>query len=178
MSQTADRYAKALFELAHEQNSLEAVQESMTGLRNLILNVPEFRMFISNPLLTQEDRISTVNVLFKGKIPDLLLTFLLFVIYKSRLDILKEMIHSFDNLYLKSTNHVRAYVTTAVVLDKEERVLINQRLRNKFQFDMLTTWKIDPSLIGGFRIFVQGKVYDYSFKNQLNHFTQQATQPI
>ena len=42
---------------------------------------------------------------------------------------------------------------------------------------MITQWVVDPSLIGGFRIFAQDKIYDYSFKNQLDDFFQQATQP-
>jgi len=177
MSQTADRYAKALFELAQEQNNLEAVQATMTGLRNLILNLEDFRQFLSNPLLSYEERCAILKALFEGKVPELSYKFLLFITYKSRLNILKNIIESFDDLYLLNTNQIRAYVTTVSPLEKEDRVFVNQRLRDKFQHDMLTKWLTNPSIIGGFRIFVQGKVYDYSFKGQLEHFFQQTTQP-
>ena len=52
MSQTADRYAKALFEIAKEQDDLEAVQNSMTEIKDLILNLENFRQFLDNPLLS------------------------------------------------------------------------------------------------------------------------------
>ena len=176
MSQTADRYAKALFELDKE-NILEAVQLNLTEIRNLINTLEDLRQFLSNPLLSYEERCVVIKSVFEGKVPDLTYKFLLFITYKSRLDILKDMIQSFDALYLISTNQLRAYVTTATSLEKEERVLINQKLCEKFQHNMLTNWNTDPSLIGGFRIFVQGKIYDYSFKSQLNHFYQQTIQP-
>lgn len=178
MSQTADRYSKAIFELAKEQNSLEAIEGELTQVRELISKVEDFRQFLSNPLLSYEERSAVLKALFQGKISDLLYKFLLFITYKNRLDILSEMIQSFDNLYLSSTHQLRAYVTTASTLEKEDKVLVNQRLHDKFKCNMLTTWRIDPSIIGGFRIFVQGKVYDYSFKGQLGHFLQKTIQPV
>ena len=177
MSQTADRYAKALFELAKEQNVLEAVQTSLSEIRGLMNDLESFRSFLSNPLLSYEERCAVLKALFEGKVPDIAYKFFLFITYKGRLDMLADMIQSFDSLYLIATDQLRANVTTAVVLEKEERVLINQQLRNKFKHDILIKWNSDPSLIGGFRIFAQGMIYDYSFKSQLNHFFQQMTQP-
>jgi len=177
MSQAADRYSRALFELAKEQNSIQPVQDSLTELRNLTINSIDFRHFLSNPLLSYEERCSVLKALFEGKIPDLSFKFLLFITYKKRLSVLRKIIESFDHLYMANSNQIRAYVTTASPLEQEDRILINQRLHNKFQQNMLTRWSIDPTIIGGFRIFIQGKMYDYSFKSKLNHFFQQATQP-
>jgi len=177
MSDTADRYARALFELAKEQDALEAVQGSLTEIRSLIYNLKDFRQLLSNPLLSHEERCGILKAVFEGKVPDLIYKFLLFITYKDRLSILKEIIESFDGLYLASTNQLRAFVTTALPIENAEKLFINQRLRDKLHHSILTKWSIDTSLIGGFRIFAHGKIYDYSFKNQLDHFFQQATQP-
>ena len=177
MSQTADRYSKALFELAQEQQCLEAVQEAMSDIGKLIVNLNDFRQFLSNPLLSYEERCAVLKALFKGKIPELTFRFLLFITYKSRLNILKDIIDSFDGMYLSGTHQMRALVKTALPINGEDKALIDQHLQDKFHQQMITQWTLDPSLIGGFRIFAQGKIYDYSFKNQLNHFFQQATQP-
>lgn len=174
MSQIADRYSKALFELAKEHNSLEAVQNTNTDLRDLIIASKEFCQFLSNPLFSYEEHCKVLKALFEGKVPELSFKFLLFITFKKRLKILKDIIESFDDLYLVNSNQLRAYVTTAFPLEKEDRVLINQRLHNKFQHNLLTRWRIDPALIGGFRIFIKGKIYDYSFKSQLDHFYQQT----
>ena len=178
MSLTADRYAKALFEIAHEQGNLENVQNTMTDIRKLINELEELRQFLGNPLLSYEERCSVLTALFKGKMPELNFRFLLFITSKDRLYMLKDIIESFDSLYLSNSGQLRAYITTALPIEENEKVFFNQHLRDKFKHDMLTRWKIDPTLIGGFRIFLQGKMYDYSFKNQLNYFFQQSTQPI
>jgi len=178
MSQTANRYSKALFELAQEQNSLEAIQTTLTDIRNLIINLADFRNFLSNPLLSYEERCSVLKALFEGRIPDIAYRFLLFITYKGRLDILKDMAESFDSMYLSHTHQMRVYVKTALPINDEDKASIAQHLQNKFHQQMITRWVLDPSLVGGFRIFAQGKLYDYSFKNQLSHFSQQITQPI
>ena len=177
MSQTADRYAKAFFEIAKEQDDLEAVQNSMTDMRDLILNLESFRQFLSNPVLSYEERCAVLKALFEGKVPELAFRFLLFITHKGRLDILKDIIESFDLLYITSTGQLRARVITALSIEKDDKALIERRLCDKFHLRMLIKWEMDPSLIGGFHIFVQGQIYDYSFKNQLNRFYQQAALP-
>ena len=52
MSQTSERYSNALFELAQEQKSLEAVQNAMTEIKKIITGSNDFRQFLSNPLLS------------------------------------------------------------------------------------------------------------------------------
>jgi F-type H+-transporting ATPase subunit delta len=115
---------------------------------------------------------------FEGKVPELAFRFLLFITHKNRLGILKNIIESFDRLYITSTGQLRACVITALPIEKDDKALIERRLHDKFHLNMLTKWKIDPSLIGGFLIFIQGQIYDYSFKNQLNRFYQQAALPV
>jgi F-type H+-transporting ATPase subunit delta len=173
MSQTADRYSKALFELSQEKNNLEAVQTTMSDIRQLINNLENFRQFLSNPLLSYEERCTILKALFEGKVPDLVYRFLLFITYKSRLNILNDIIQSFDSMYLIQTRQMRVYVKTALPIKDEDKTYINQHLQDKFQQQLITRWTLDPSLLGGFRIFAQGKLFDYSFKNQLNHFLQQ-----
>ena len=100
--------------------------------------------------------------------------FLLFITYKNRLNMLQEIIESFDSLYLSSTHQLRALVKTALPIKEEDKIFINQHLQDKFHQRMITRWDLEPSLLGGFRIYAQGQMYDYSFKNQLNRFLQQS----
>ncbi len=178
MSQTADRYAKALFELVKQQGSLDVVQDSMTDIRKLIIESLDFRLFLNNPILSYEERCVILKALFETKIPPIAYNFLLFITHKKRLGILKSIIESFDHLYTSSTDQLRAYVTTALPINETDKGYFDARLHEKFKHKMLIRWSTDPELIGGFRIFLQDKMYDYSFKNQLNNFYQQTTQSV
>ncbi len=178
MSQTSDRYAAALFELAGEGKNLQPVQDAMTALHQLIIDAPDFRLFLSNPLLSYEERCGVLKALFETRVPELLYRFLLFITYKERLAMLGDMIESFDSLYLTFSRQMRVTVKTALGLNDKEKALIDEHLQKKFQQKTITQWDLDPGLIGGFRIFAQGKLYDYSFKNQLDHFLYQSVQPV
>lgn len=177
MSQTANRFAKALFDTSAEQDNLEEVQEALTYIASLMLDLKEFRQFLSNPLFSFDERSVIVKALFEGKIPDLVYRFLLFIMHKNRLNILQSIIEAFDDLYLSSTHQMRARVLTAFVIKDEDKAFINQRLQDKFDQHMLIQWDYDAALLGGFCIYAKTKVYDYSFKNQLNQFVHQSTQP-
>jgi F0F1-type ATP synthase delta subunit len=100
---------------------------------------------------------------------------LVFITLKGRLSILGNVIGSFDSMYLESTHQMRTQVKTAFEMKDKDKKFIDKVLQDKFHQKVMTNWTIDPSLIGGFRIFAQGKLYDYSFKDQLDSFLQLTT---
>jgi F-type H+-transporting ATPase subunit delta len=175
MSQTADRYSKALFELSQEQKNLEAIEEAIVALKNLVRESEDLRSFLADPLLSEQEQAGALKAMFEGKIPALAYQFLLLVGCKGRLNILEDILESFENMYLASTNQIRVDVKTALPVNEQEKTFIAQKLEEKFHQKIIPQWVLDPSLIGGFRIFAQGKLYDYSFKNQLERFLQQTT---
>ena len=178
MNQAAQRYAQALFDTACEQNNLESVQAAMTSIGNLMLSVEDFRKFLYNPSFSFEEHSSILKALFEGRIPDIVYKFLLFVTHKNRLKILKDIIDAFDGLYMSSTKQLRALIETALPVNEADKTFISGHLQDKLHLRMVTQWELKPSLLGGFRIYAQGRIYDYSFKSQLNHFIQQTTQLV
>ncbi|MBF0504490.1 MAG: ATP synthase F1 subunit delta [Candidatus Omnitrophica bacterium] len=178
MSQSAHRYAQALFDLSREENNLQPVQDALIHMGSLILDLEDFQLFLKNPLLSVEERGGILKALFEGKVPDLVLRFLLFITYKNRLSILQEIIEAFDVLYLSGTHQLRALIQTAFPVNDEDKIFISRCLQDTFGQHMIPRWDMDPSLVGGFRIYAQGRVYDYGFKSQLNHFLQQTTSPV
>ncbi|MBF0510849.1 MAG: ATP synthase F1 subunit delta [Candidatus Omnitrophica bacterium] len=178
MSQSSERYSKALFDLAQEKMSLEELHQSMSGIGKFIQESADFRRFLGNPLLSYDQKSSLLKALFEKKVPDLFLQFLLFIAYKGRLSGLADMIESFDALYLQSTRQLKALITTAQVTEDTEKTYIGQCLNDKFKAHVLPQWTIDKSLIGGFKILVKDKMYDYSFRNQLENYLQKTIQPV
>ena len=52
----AERYAKALFEVASQAGSLETVEKDLGNLGQALDMTPEFRTFLDNPLLAPAAR--------------------------------------------------------------------------------------------------------------------------
>ena len=175
MSQeSSHRYARALFELAKAGSGQDEVYDALQQIGKLVKDIPEFYAFLGNPLLSLEERNKVLTALFKKKAPDLVFKFLLFVSFKSRLNLLPEMIEAFDQLYLQAHNRIRALVQTALPLDGNIREQIKTQLGRRYQRDVVPDWQIRQDILGGFRIVIEGKLHDSSFTSQLQQFKQQA----
>ena len=171
-TQVGQRYARALFESAQDSGTLEEVQASLVDIGRLIREVPELKGFLENPLLENAVRQKVLLALFKGKLPQLVENFLLLINKKNRLNYLADVIKAFDEMYLTAHNRVRAVVQTALPLDEGQRKKISKKLGQMFGREVAAEWQIRRNILGGFRIVVEGKLYDYSFTRQLEKFAE------
>lgn len=173
MTPTANCYARALFDLSVEKNNLEDIHLVLEAIKNLVRGLPDFCTFLNNRLLDKDEKKQVLQALFEGKISDDVYKFLLFITYKNRLNILPEIVEAFDGLYLSHKRQMRVWITTAFAIQEEDKAALIQRMEEQFKQSLVPQWRLDPSLLGGFHMAAQGVVYDYSFKNQLNHFYQE-----
>ncbi len=174
MKEIARRYAQTLFDLAKQENALEAIHVAFQGLGQILKNKEEFRIFIHNPLLSIEERSSILKHIFDNRIPPLLYKFLLFINLKNRLNILGNIFESFDQLCLEEHNQVRALLETAFDLEESQKENMRQRLGQRYHKKILLDTHLKQELLGGFRFLVQGILYDSSIKSQLEEFRQKV----
>ncbi|MBF0489048.1 MAG: ATP synthase F1 subunit delta [Candidatus Omnitrophica bacterium] len=173
-SQITYRYARALFELAQTQNSLDPVFVSLWEINNMLKNKTELSSFIHNPLLSSEGRASILYKVFENKIPDLLLKFLLFLNAKNRLNELSGVFESFDDLYLQKNNQMRVNLQTPFILKEDQKENIQNRLNRKHHKEISLECQTKPELLGGFRLLVEGVLFDGTIKTQLEQFRQKV----
>lgn len=168
----AKRYAQALFELAQEQNVLDKTALDMQGIRACLEQSRELRVFLRDPILKKEERATAVRSLFENRVEPLVLTFFLFLIEKTRLNILEEIVAAFGALYLKHKNVVSVVVKTAGAIEPKQMGALVKKLKERFAKDLEPRAIVDEGLIGGFKIQMDDVVYDCSFKTQLAKFQE------
>ncbi len=174
--QIGQRYAKSLYDLSQSQGNIEEVYACFQSLDGIISTNQDFRDFIQNPLLGEAERAKVLKALFSGKVPALVEKFLFYVNCKNRLNVLGSIVQSFDELYLKAHNRVRAQVQIALPLEMSVREKILQQLGQKYKKEVLAQWHIRKEILGGFRILIEGRLHDYSFTNQLEQYRKQVLQ--
>lgn len=168
----ARRYARALFELSLEQNRLSAVLKDLSGLKALIDQVPDFRIFLKNPIVRKSDQERLMTSLFKGRADDLVMRFILFLIDKSRLNVLDEILECMEELKLDMDDAVRVRVVSERSLPESLARQILSRIRERLGKKIIADYAVDDCLVGGFKIYIKDQVYDASLKSQLNRFHQ------
>ena len=174
----AQRYAQALFNQSLAQGVLEDIYQSVHEVAGLNEQVPDFKVFIHNPLLSPEEQEKILKALFADKTPALLFQFLNFLVSKGRLNILENVAEAFEALYLSHHQRVRVLVQSAKPLDDGLKEELLARLKKITGCALVPEWKVDPAMIGGIRVYSAGKLYEYSFKNELRDYKRRALERI
>jgi len=169
----ARRYAKALFEIAQERELLEKVRGE---LHNFAANLEEneaFADFFRSPEHSRAAKRAGIEKVFQDRYSNIFFNFLIVVIQKGRHQTIMEIVKSFDELYDRFARRTRALAVTAVPLDSKVADDLKARLSKSLNKQVELENQIDPSILGGIVLNIDGKVLDGSVKQQLERLRAQ-----
>jgi F-type H+-transporting ATPase subunit delta len=165
----AGRYANAVFELAQEEKSVEAVERDFVMLRSLIDQNPDLARLVKAPVFSRDEQSRTMKaVLERMSAAKLTTQFVLTIAAKRRLYALADIIRSFDRLVAKLRGEVQAQVTSARGLSDAETIELKAILKSKLGRDPRLEAKVDPNLLGGLVVKVGSRMIDSSLRTKLN----------
>ena len=170
-TETSERYARALFEVARESSELENIEMSLNNFLNIFNSSPEFINFIKNPIQSRKIQLEIFNIVSeKLNFTKNLKNFFFLLVEKRRIFFLKKIILSFLKLCSQYRGEVKAALISSKDLSKEELNEISsqfsQSMGSKIKFD----YSIDESLIGGVKIQLGSLMIDTSIKNKLKKY--------
>jgi len=169
-NRVAKPYAKALFDLAVENKSLDAVFNDVTLMLSVYRESKELQVFLSSPVIKEEKKNEVLQNLFAAKVSKETISFLTILFKKSREYILGAICEAFIELYNHSKGIVVANVTAATKLTEAQKASIIKyfKLGNVSINEIQIVEKIDPSILGGFIATVNNLQIDRSVKSQLS----------
>ncbi len=163
----ANRYAKSLMELATESKKLDAVREDMKLVEKVCKENREFLLFLNSPVIKTDKKIEVINSVFKGKISDLTMSFLVLTIKKHRESFVPEIAKAFDEQYKKDKNIFSAVVTSARGLDAKTKEKVMDLIKSQMNGEVELVEKIDENTIGGFILKIGDTQIDKTVARQL-----------
>jgi F-type H+-transporting ATPase subunit delta len=161
------RYSQSLFNAAIDANILEPIQLDFILLSRMLSGSTDFRDFINAPYLQLFPNREILCDLLKAHVHPLTLDFLTLLCHKNRLNLLKEIIESFEALYHHHFGITKVSIISAAPLAPSQVDAICKKLKNRWNRGIFAETIIDPELIGGFQIKSGDKILDLSLKNQL-----------
>ncbi len=165
----AGRYAIALFELAREENQIDAVSASLAALRRALTESPELRELIGSPLIGRQDQARAVGAVVGSMGLDPLTgNFVGVLAQNRRLAQLADVIRNFNLLAARHRGEITAEVTSARPLDDEQLDAIKQNLRTRMGRDINVELQIDPAILGGLVVKIGSQMIDSSIRTKLN----------
>ena len=162
------RYAKALMEFAEGKESVEQVSVDMVLLENALYSSKELRAVLKSPVINKEKKKLVLQDLFGEKVSKVSMDFIFFVNSKNRESILFDISKRYNEIRNNQLNRVNAEVVSTVDFSDEQKDNLQKQLNEFSQKNVIPTYKLDESLIGGFTVRMNDIVIDASVKQQLN----------
>lgn len=168
VSGLAGRYATALFELAQEEKSVEAVERDLAALRAMIAENADLERFVVAPIFSREEHEKGMDALLRRmEAAPLTVRFVLTLARKRRLFALVDVIRVFETLLSRQRGEVDAQVTSAQPLTEQQTAELKQALKIKLGREARLETRVDPSLLGGLVVKVGSRMIDSSLRTKL-----------
>jgi len=165
----AGRYALALFELAEDQDALDAVAGDLASLRGMIDESADLRRLIRSPVLSREEQGRALAALGeKAGFEPLTRQFLGVLAHQRRLFALPEVVAAYDAMLAEHKGEVGAEVTSAVPLSEEQLASVQRHLSAAVGQAVTLSTSVDPGLLGGLVVRVGSRMIDASIRTKLH----------
>ena len=172
-TETTERYARALFEVASESEELNNIENNLVEFLNIYDSSSEFINFIKNPTQSNKNQLTAIDIISKNlNFSKILKNFLSLLVEKKRIFFVKKITLNFLKLCSKKRGEVKASLTTSKNLSQAELNEISLQFSNSMGSKIKFDYHVDESLIGGVKIQLGSLMVDTSIKNKLKKYEQ------
>ncbi len=169
VSGVSGRYATALFDLARDERSIDAVKAELDAFDRLINDNPDLARLVRSPVFTSEEQAKALNaVLAKAGVGGTTAKFLGVLTRNRRLFAVQQVIRAFNALVARFKGEASADVTVAEPLSENNLDALRTALKAVTGKDVTLNVKVDPSIIGGLVVKLGSRMVDSSLRTKLN----------
>lgn len=168
VSELANRYAAALFDLADEQKQLDTVADDLRTLAGQVAETSDLERLISSPVLDRVEQGSAMDAIMKASgASDLTVKFIGLIALNRRLFALNDMIVAFLAELARRRGEATAEVTAARALSDAQIKDLTDSLQSALGGKVTVEHTVDPELIGGMIVKVGSRMVDTTLQTQL-----------
>ena len=161
-------YGEALYEAATDTDKLETILEEFGELVRIFKELPEFFEWLRNPTISGEMKKQTVEKIFDNEIEEELMNFLCILIDKRRIGRLDSIHTAFEKIVDDRNGVTSGKIVSALPLTDNQLTQFETETGKLLRKKVKLTSDTDTSLIGGVRIYIDGKLIDASIRSRLD----------
>lgn len=177
LSQIAFRYAKSILDLSKERNSTEKILQDMHQLQ-AAMKQRDFALFLQSPIIQASKKASVMKAIFADNLDVMTFSFIDILLRKGREQVLPEVVQSFIDQYNTINKISRVNLRSATPLSEQGLESIKAKLLTMLPAGgtLEIESSVDPKLIGGFVVEMDGRILDASVAHQLDQIKKELTQ--
>jgi len=173
-SAVADRYARAIFELADEAGQGSTLTQQLKNFAAAYSQSPELRAVLGNPLVSDGDRDAVLKeIASRLGLSPLATTSVRYIASRRRLSALPDIARRLGGLADEKAGVVRASVTSAGQLSESYYEKLKAELEAATGRKIVLERKQDPSLIAGVVTRIGDSTIDGSVRGKLEQLERQ-----
>ena len=169
VSGVSGRYATALFELARDEKSIDAVKADLDQFDAMLSESADLKRLVRSPVFAADTQLRALSaVLDKAGITGVAANFLKVLTNNRRLFAVTDVIRAFGALVARFKGEASAEVTVAEPLSDKNLDALKAALKQVSGRDVTLNVKVDPSIIGGLVVKLGSRMVDSSLRTKLN----------
>lgn len=165
---TARRYARALLDVALEKGVAEALRGEIHEMAGLIAAHKDLAALLASPAVSAERKKKLVTaVAGRAKASDLLTRLLTLLGERDRLELLPMVAAAYAKMWNAHRGVVAAEAVSALPLDETQTKDVARALVAATGREVDLQARVDPRLLGGMLVNMEGRTYDGSVRARL-----------
>ena len=167
MTETAKMYGGSLYDLAAEEGLESRILEELDAAAALLRDDPEYLHLLSIPSIPKKERCGLLDQALRGQVHPYVLNFLKILCEKGTLRELSGCARAYRVRYNQAHGILEAVAVSAVPMTEQQTARLHEKLEavTGRQIDLKT--KVDPAVLGGIRLDLEGTELDGTVKNRL-----------
>ena len=166
-------YGTALVEAAREVGKEDQILEEAQAVVQLINDEPDLHQFINYPGVSADEKKEVLKNIFEGRICEELLNFLYILVDKRRTMNFERIIKVYKSLVEREEGVSYGTVYSVVKLSDERMAELEEQTSKLLQMNVKLENELDPSLLAGFKVLVEGKIIDASYRKKFDELASQ-----
>jgi F-type H+-transporting ATPase subunit delta len=161
-------YAQALLDAAEKRGEAQSLLDEIEDLQKNLINVrPLVREFITTSAIGRKIKGEVLVKALEGRVSELLFNFLMVLNRHERLELFRQVVHLYREMFDQRARRMRVQVRSAVPLEADQRERILSGLQNYFQLEPVLEERLEPEMLGGMIVRVGDWVFDSSVRTRL-----------
>jgi len=175
VQEIAQVYARALFEVAVEHDSLDEIHEQLGVFADAMNDNRQLATFFFSPYFSAAEKKEGLERTVTDANPEFQ-NFLQALIERHRMPAIFRMRTEFEALWDEERRLLPVSITSAVELDSETVETLGKRIGDQVDREVEVSAEVDPEILGGVVLRVGNVILDASIKNRLEQLRKQVAQ--
>jgi F-type H+-transporting ATPase subunit delta len=173
VQEIADVYARSLFEVATENDSLDEIHEQLGEFADELAENRELQVFFFSPYFSSEEKKEAIPKLIEGG-NEHFVRFLELLAERHRMPVVFRIRREFDELWAEENRLLPVTITSAVELDDKTVRQIQKQIEEQTGRRTELTTKVDPDVLGGLAMQVGNVIMDGTVRSRLDRLRRQV----